>query len=184
MIEEPARLGVAMASSLPDETAFTKALLIIEDDTLDIQVVIGKLRDLLKIDHVAYHLHKPSGDYVRLTYPDSWLKRYLNKDYGKVDLIRRHGFQRVRSFNWNELKFQSAAEESFRADYLSHGIGPQGFSIPLTKHGHRALFSISSSRSEREWMDFLATNRSTLIKIANRLHRRVVVEVFGEEARS
>ena len=67
-------------------------------------------------------------------------------------------------------------------DALSHGIGPYGFSIPLlTKHGHRALISISFSRSEQEWTNFLATTRSALIQIANRLHRRVVVEVFGED---
>lgn len=102
--------------------------------------------------------------------------------YADVDPVLREGFRRTLPFNWNELTIQSAAEASFLADALSHGVGPHGFSIPvLSKHGHRALLSISFSRSEQEWRNFLATTQSTLIQIANRLHRRVIVEVFGED---
>lgn len=178
-------MGVAMETSLPDEKRLTEAFSIIEN-TPEIEVVIGKLRDLLNIDHVVYHSSKfgasPSVDpYIRLTYPASWIKRYLQMGYVEVDPVLREGFQRSLPFNWNELTIQTAAEASFLADALSHGVGPYGFSIPVqSKHGHRGLFSISSSRSEREWMDFLAATRATLIQIANRLHRRVIIEVFGE----
>ena len=93
--------------------------------------------------------------------------------YADIDPVLREGFQRTLPFKWNELTIQSPAEASFMADALSHGVGPHGFSIPVvTKHGHRALFSMSFSRSEQEWANFLTTNRSTLIQIANRLHRR------------
>jgi DNA-binding CsgD family transcriptional regulator len=51
----------------------------------------------------------------------------------------------------------------------------------VNKYGHRALFSISSSQSEQEWQRFLSTHKSTMIQIANRLHRRVVAEVFDED---
>jgi DNA-binding CsgD family transcriptional regulator len=46
---------------------------------------------------------------------------------------------------------------------------------------HRALFSILFSGSEKEWINFLRTNRPTLIEIANRVHRRVIGEIFGED---
>ena len=177
---------MAMATSLADETRLTEAFSIIEN-TPEIEVVIGKLRDLLNVDHVVYNSSKlgasPSADpYIRLTYPASWIKRYLQMGYADVDPVLREGFRRTLPFNWNELTIQSAAEASFLADALSHGVGPHGFSIPvLSKHGHRALLSISFSRSEQEWRNFLATTQSTLIQIANRLHRRVIVEVFGED---
>jgi len=168
-----------MASRLPDEKTLTEAISIVED-TPDMEMAIGKLRDLLNIDHVVYYLPKPgAAPYVRLSYPASWIKRYLEMSYGKIDPISRAGNQRTLPFNWDELEIKSAAEASFLADALSHGIGPHGFSIPLSEHGHWALFSISFSRSEQEWTDFLATTQSTLIQIANRLHRRVVAEVFG-----
>lgn len=91
-------------------------------------------------------------------------------------------FLRTVPFSWSELTIESAAQASFFADALAHGVGPHGYSIPVVnKHGHRGLFSVSSSQSEQEWKRFLAVHRSTMIQIANRLHRRVVAEVFYED---
>jgi DNA-binding CsgD family transcriptional regulator len=125
----------------------------------------------------------PSADmYVRLTYPASWIKRYLQMSYADVDPVVREGFLRTVPFSWSELTIESAAQASFFADALAHGVGPQGYSIPVVnKHGHRVLFSFSSSQSEQEWKRFLAVHRSTMIQIANRIHRRVVAEVFYED---
>jgi LuxR family transcriptional regulator, quorum-sensing system regulator CinR len=174
-------LGATMTNILPDEKTLSEAFSIIAA-TSNTEVVIDKLRDLLKVDHVVYYMPKPSGAaFVRLTYPASWIKRYLQMNYASVDPISREAAQRTLPFSWNELKIQSAAEASFLADALSHGIGPHGFSIPLSEHGHWALFSISFSGSEQEWSHFLAATRSTLVQIANRLHDRFVVEIFGED---
>jgi len=176
-------LGLAMTTALPDEERVTKAFSIIET-TPEMEEVIEKLRDVLNVDHVVYSLARPpAGLYIHLTYPCSWIKRYINMGYADVDPISREGSQRTRPFSWNELTIQSAAETSFLTDALSHGIGPHGFSVPLLTENerHRALFSISFSRSEQEWTNFLATTRSALVQIANRLHRGVVVEVVGED---
>lgn len=51
----------------------------------------------------------------------------------------------------------------------------------LGKHGHRGLFSVSSSGSAADWVNFLAKTQSNLIQIANRLHRRVLFEIFGDD---
>ena len=175
-----------MATSLPDEERLTEAFSIV-DNTPDLEVAVVKLRNLLGIDHVVYHSSKlgasPSSDpYIRLTYPASWIKRYLQMGYVDLDPVVREGFRRTLPFNWNELTIQSPEEMSFLTDALAHGVGPYGFSIPVqSKYGHRALFSISSSGSEQEWTNFLATTQPMLIQIANRLHRRVIAQVFGED---
>jgi len=170
----------------PDERTLTEAFSIIES-VPEMEVVVEKLRDLLLVDHVVYHSSKlgasPSVDpYIRLTYPASWIKRYLQMGYVDIDPVVREGFRRTLPFNWNELTIQNATEASFLADALSHGVGPYGFSIPVvSKRGHRALFSISSSRPEPEWKNYVAINLAVLVEIANRLHSRVIVEVFGED---
>jgi hypothetical protein len=46
-------MGVAMANNLSEEKALSEAFSIIEH-TPDTQVVIDKLRYLLKVDHVVY----------------------------------------------------------------------------------------------------------------------------------
>jgi LuxR family transcriptional regulator, quorum-sensing system regulator CinR len=185
------RLGLAMVAvtGRPDESLLIEAFQIIEGAP-ETSVAVAKLRDLLTVDHVLYHSSKfgaaPSdpqrGPYIRLTYPASWIQRYLQMGYAEVDPVLREAFKRTLPFSWNQLTIESAAEASFMADAVAHGVGPHGFSIPvLTKHGHRAHFAVSFSRSEQEWSNYLDTTRSTLIEIANRLHRRVMVEVFGEE---
>jgi DNA-binding CsgD family transcriptional regulator len=108
--------------------------------------------------------------------------RYLQMGYADIDPVMREAFRRTIPFEWSELTIESEAEASFLADAASHGVGPHGFSIPvLTKHGHRGHFGVSFSRSMQEWSTFLRAARPTLIEIANRLHRRVIAEVFGED---
>jgi Autoinducer binding domain len=171
-----------MAIGLSKDKVLSEAFSIIEH-TPDTQVVIDKLRDLLKVDHAVYYLPKlGSAPFIRLTYPASWIKRYLQMDYAKIDPIAREGARRTLPFNWNELKIQSSAEASFLADALSFGVGPHGFSIPLSDRGHRALFSISFSGSEQEWRNFLATTQCSLIQIANRLHCRIVIDLFDKHS--
>jgi DNA-binding CsgD family transcriptional regulator len=169
-----------------DETMLLGAYAIIES-TPEMETAIAKLRDFLKIDHLVYHSSKlgasPSVDpYIRLTYPASWIKRYLQMGYVDLDPVVREGFLRTLPFDWSELKVQSAAEYAFLTDALAHGVGPHGYSIPVrSKHGHRGLFSLSFSRSQEEWASFLETTQPALIQIANRVHRRVIAEVFGED---
>ena len=175
-----------MAPSVPDEPRLLEAFSII-DHTPEMDETISKLRDLLAVDHLVYHSSKmgasPSADpYIRLTYPASWIKRYLQMGYVDIDPVLREGFLRTLPFDWSELKIQNAVEGAFLVDALAHGVGPHGLSIPVqSKHGHRALFSVSFSRSEQEWADFRKTTQPTLIEIANRVHRRVIREIFAED---
>ena len=175
-----------MATNGSDDEKLLQAYSIIEN-TPDMEETIIKLRDLLNVDHLVYHSSKlgasPSVDpYIRLTYPAAWIKRYLQMGYVDIDPVLREGFLRTLPFDWSELKIQSPAEMSFLADALAHGVGPHGLSIPVqSKHGHRALFSISFSRSEDEWQHFRRTTLPALIDIAHRIHRRVISEVFGED---
>lgn len=173
-------IGVARENTLQD--AFS-----IVDSMPDIEATVTRLRDVLGVDHVVYHSSKlgasPSSDpYIRLTYPASWIKRYLQMGYVDVDPVLREGFRRTLPFDWGELTITTEAEAALMMDALAHGIGPHGYSIPVrSKEGHRGLFSISYSGSDQEWMDFLASYQPVLIQIANRLHRRVIAEIFGEQ---
>jgi LuxR family transcriptional regulator, quorum-sensing system regulator CinR len=171
---------------VPADKILLEAFSIIEN-TQDMEAVIISVRDLLNVDHAVYNCSKlaatPSlaSHYIRLTYPAAWIKRYLLMGYIDVDPVIREGYARALPFDWNELKVNNAAEESFWTDAYAHGIGPQGLSIPVrSKRGHPGLFSISSKRSTKDWVDFRRPMQSTLIQIANRIHQRVISELFGE----
>jgi LuxR family transcriptional regulator, quorum-sensing system regulator CinR len=173
-----------MTASLPKDDLLEEAFSIVESAP-DIDGVVTRLRDFLGVDHVVYYSSKiqgPTAPYVRLTYPATWIKRYLQMGYGDVDPVLREGFKRTLPFEWNELKFASPAEASFLSDALAYGIGPYGYAIPVSsKHAYRGLLTVCSSKSDQWWDDFLSSTRAALIQIANRLHSRVVVEVFGKD---
>src|SRR5579862_7200332 len=124
------RLDEDMATRAPDEERLLEAYAIIED-TPEMEATITKLRDFLNVDHLVYHSSKlgasPSADpFIRLTYPASWIKRYLQMGYVDVDPVIREGFLRTLPFDWSELTIQTAAEVAFLTDALAHGVGPHG----------------------------------------------------------
>jgi len=130
LIDKPMQ---TMADSLSKDDLLTEAFAIVEN-TQDMDGVVSKLRDLLKVDHVVYYsskLEAPTVPYIRLTYPGSWVKRYLQMGYGEVDLVLREGFKRTLPFEWKEMQFVSPAEAAFQSDALAHGIGPHGYTIPV-----------------------------------------------------
>jgi DNA-binding CsgD family transcriptional regulator len=180
------RPGQPMSINGVDDRKLAEAFAII-DETLDMEAAIAGLRDIIGVDHLVYHSSKlgtsPSADpYIRLTYPASWIKRYLQMNYVDVDPVLREGFLRTLPFDWSELKVGSEREGAFMLDALAHGVGPFGMSIPLrSKRGHRGLFSLSSSGPAEAWRAFRKASLPALIDIGNRLHRRVIREVFGEE---
>jgi LuxR family transcriptional regulator, quorum-sensing system regulator CinR len=174
-------------AGVPDEKLLLDAFSIIES-TPDMEVVVTRLRDLLKVDHVVYFSSKLAGSpsplshYIRLTYPASWIKRYLQMGYIDIDPVVREGYVRILPFDWSELKIQSASEKSFWADALAHGVGPRGFSIPVrSKRGPRGLFTLSSTSQENDWSNYKRVMQSTLIQIANRVHQRVIRELSGSD---
>jgi LuxR family transcriptional regulator, quorum-sensing system regulator CinR len=175
-----------MSIGAADDDLLLKAYAIIER-TIEVELTVSALRDHLRVDHLVYHSSKlgasPSADpYIKLTYPDAWIKRYLQMGYIDVDPVIREGFMRTLPFDWSELKIETTAEASFLMDALAHGVGPRGLSIPVqSKHGHRALFSISCSWSDDKWISFVNSTQTTLLRIANRLHRRVVADIFGDD---
>ena len=97
-----------MATMAADERILTRAFEIIEN-VQDTELVVCKLRDILQIDHAVYHSSKlgvsPTADpYIRLTYPATWIRRYLIMGYGDIDPVLREGFQRTLPFKWSELR--------------------------------------------------------------------------------
>jgi LuxR family transcriptional regulator, quorum-sensing system regulator CinR len=175
-----------MDTDAANEAKLRDALSIVAQ-TPDMDQLVAALRDFLAVDHLVYHSSKrgasPSVDpYIRLTYPADWIKRYLQMGYVDVDPVLREGFLRTLPFDWSEVEIRTNEEASFIQDAFAHGVGPFGLSIPLrSKSGHRGLFSISFSRSESDWMALRASNLDLMIEVANRIHRRVIKEIFGED---
>ncbi|MEP1990329.1 MAG: LuxR family transcriptional regulator [Ascidiaceihabitans sp.] len=134
-----------------------------------LQTAIEHLRDQMAVDHMVYHWVDSSGDHYGCgTYADAWRERYLEMNYIRIDPVIVGCFQIFHAVDWKRLDWSSKASRSFREDSMKHGIGNQGFSIPIRgPAGQFALFTISHTCDDASWEAFTSENRRDLILIAH-----------------
>ena len=75
----------------------------------NVDAAIRILQAQYGLDFVTYHLaqtiaSKIDSPFVRTTYPDAWVSRYLLNSYVKVDPIVKQGFERQLPFDWSEVE--------------------------------------------------------------------------------
>ncbi|WP_223163080.1 helix-turn-helix transcriptional regulator [Roseivivax sediminis] len=135
----------------------------------DLQAFSERLCTDLGISHVVYHWVSGSGDqYGCGTYPASWVARYVEKGYLRVDPVVQGCYQRFHPVNWKQLDWSSRAARAFLADAVAHGVGNQGFSIPIRgPNGQFALFTINHSCDDNHWEMFTTESRRDLILLAH-----------------
>ncbi len=136
------------------------------------------------LDFVTYHLALTIADvvdtpYVRTTYRDSWISRYLLRDYVKIDPVLREGLVRQLPFDWREVDVPQAAHE-FLLDAQDHGVGVNGYSMPIIDKSRRALLSLNSRREDDEWSATVAQYRAEWMELALLIHHKAIFELHGE----
>ena len=139
-------------------------------DRLDrIQELVLDLRDMFQVDHIVYHWISVDGEqYGFGSYSPDWAQRYQDQDYIRIDPVVIGCFQRFHPVDWKRLDWSSKAARAFRADAIAHGVGNQGFSIPIRgPNGQFALFTLSHSCSDADWDVFTTTHQRDLIVIAH-----------------
>lgn len=159
-------------------------------DTLEgIQEVIVKLRDAYSVDHIIYHWVDSAGEqYGCGTYSDEWRDHYIAQNYIRVDPVIIGCFQRFHPVDWKRLDWSGKPARGFLADALKHGVGNQGFSIPIRgPNGQFALFTVNHNCDDKEWTEFSELNSRELILIAHYFNRKALEfepERKGEQSRA
>ncbi|MCC1491664.1 LuxR family transcriptional regulator [Cognatishimia sp. F0-27] len=142
----------------------------------DLYGAIFELRDNIGVDHLVYHWVNSSGDqYGCGTYDQVWVDRYLEKGYLRIDPVIQGCFQRFHPVDWKQLDWSGKAQRAFLQDAITHGVGNQGFSIPIRgPNGQFAAFTASHNCSDEEWGAFTEKNRRDLILIAHYFNQRAL----------
>ena len=162
-----------------------KSAYTIVEDTKDVQNVIDQIRALYGLHHCVFHLGQTQIDtldrpFVKTTYPDSWISRYLLKGYVNVDPVAKEGFLRMLPFEWQDLEIDESAIEMMM-DAAQHDVGRSGYSIPIIdRQARRSLFSVTSNIAGGEWREFIEERGADLQEIAHQVHRKALAEIFGE----
>lgn len=134
------------------------------------------LRDSFEIDHVVYHWVSADGEqYGFGTYDPVWVQRYVDKEYLRVDPVVLGCFQRFHPVDWKRLDWSSKAARLFRVDAVQHGIGNQGFSVPIRgPNGQFALFTLSHTCDDDTWDAFTKNNQREILLIAHYLNQKAL----------
>ncbi len=157
----------------------------IVDATDDVLSILDQIRDLYGLHHCVFHLGQTKVDaldrpYVKTTYPDAWVSRYLLKGYVNVDPVAREGFLRMLPFDWRELEIDETAMEMM-ADAVKYDIGANGYSVPvIDRSARRSLFSVTSQLTDTAWDEFLAAHAGDFQEIAHRIHRKALADLHGD----
>ena len=150
----------------------------------DVESALHMFNKVYRIDFSTYHLAQTIADvidipFVRTTYPVPWVSRYLLRGYAKIDPILRDGIMRQMPFDWREVDIPGTAHE-FLADAAEHGVGANGYSIPIIDKSRRALLSLNSHRLPEEWSGIVAHHRNEWRELAFLIHHKAIFELHGE----
>lgn len=161
----------------------------------DLQHIVVELRDKLCVAHVVYHwVAADAGSDGKLqtfdnifdegfrgkqygcgTYDPAWVHRYLEKGYLRVDPVVQGCYQRFHPVDWKRLDWSGKAARTLVQDAIAHGVGNQGYSIPLRgPNGQFALFSVSHDCDDETWESFIDSSRRYLILIAHYINQKAL----------
>lgn len=134
------------------------------------------LRAELGVRHIVYHWVSAEGEQWGCgTYDPEWVRRYVDLDYIRVDPVVSGCFGRFGPVDWKRLDWSSKAARAFLGDALAHGVGHQGFSVPVRgPSGQFALFTVSDDRDDDSWAAFIEAEQRVVVLAAHLLHRRAL----------
>nr|WP_254702448.1 autoinducer binding domain-containing protein [Roseivivax sp. THAF197b] len=166
-------MGIALPSSGLDGQLARLEAAISQDD---LQPLIENLRDHYRVDHIVYHWVAADGEQFGCgTYDPAWVTRYLDKGYLRVDPVIIGCFQRFHPVDWKRLDWSSKSARAFLRDAMDHGLGNQGFSVPIRgPNGQFALFTLNHSCDDDVWESFTESHRRELILIAHYFNQKAL----------
>ncbi len=145
-------------------------------DVAAMQATSERLRDHFRVDHLVYHWVSAAGDqYGCGTYDPVWVEHYLERDYLRIDPVIRGCYQRFHPVDWKTLDWSGKAARAFLKDALLHGLGNQGYSVPLRgPNGQFALFTVNHRCDDHAWRVFIETNRRDMILCAHYFNEKAL----------
>lgn len=105
---------------------------------------------------------------AKVTYLFRWQATYFLKQYASIDPVITHGKTAVWPFDWEDVMKDDPAVRQFFEDAARHGVGQNGYSIPVRSDpgAEFSIISFSSDHSKQEWVRFKAENAGRMAQLA------------------
>lgn len=141
----------------------------------EIAPILGEIAGELRAANMTYAAETDaptaSNSPIRFitTYSKEWEGRYLSRGYMQVDPVPL-GISSPLPFDWQTAGGATAARWLFR-EAESYGVGRQGVVVPIRdKAGRRALITLTSFHSDREWQTTRWRYQTLIAAVAPYLH--------------
>ena len=122
-----------------------------------IEAVICSLASRYGVKSAAYLGAGISGmpasePFLAVTYSADWVEHYKEHRYVRIDPVVSIGLRRLLPFDWTEFGEPEGVLKTFFGEASEFGLGRRGLTIPVHgRGGDRALFTITTDLSERDW---------------------------------
>lgn len=146
----------------------------------DIETFLRDVRDQYGLRHTVYHavalpgINKPNPVLI-LTYPDDWVRHYIEKDYFAIDPVVATSPVSMLPVDWGTLSKRTPAARNLFGEAIEYKIGRQGLTIPIRgPNGDSALFSITSDAPNAEWQRARRYYARDFQLIGHAIHAKVI----------
>jgi DNA-binding CsgD family transcriptional regulator len=142
--------------------------------------VLANLRDESGLAHLVYHaVHIPASDkrnpLLLLTYDDAWVKRYVERDYFRIDPVVIAGSKGFLPIDWMTVDRDTTQAQHFFAEADRYGVGRHGFTVPIRGPlGERALFTLTTNETDEHWYRWRFTYLKDFRLLADYFHDRAM----------
>ncbi|UWQ80288.1 autoinducer binding domain-containing protein [Leisingera sp. S132] len=146
-------------------------------ETMDgLQKIVEQVCAVFAVDHAMYLWVETAGNHYYFgSYSREWTDRYVERAYARVDPVVVGCYQRFHPVDWKRLDWSPKPAREFLKDALKHGVGNQGYAIPIRgPNGQFALFTVSHSCDDAAWEKITEKYGRDLILMAHYFNRKVL----------
>jgi len=133
--------------------------------------LLGRLAEKIGVSHCTLHVvaEAPATNFstkVLTTYPEEWVSCYVNRRYSSIDPVGRACLAGDRAFFWDSLDHAVPLLRAFWEDAAAHGVGPAGYTLPITTdRGDKVAVSICSSDDPESFRNNIDRYESDLLSL-------------------
>lgn len=142
----------------------------------EVQVWAHELRDHFGVTHVVYHTVTHKGEQVgAFTYSLDWARRYVERDYRSIDPVVLSALRRFHPMDWKSLDWSSPQARQMARDAAEHGIGNQGWTVPIWgPSGEFAFFILNHNTDDASWQRFTEAKGKEILLVSHLMHQQAM----------
>ena len=149
-------------------------------DAAKMPMLLAKIADIYGLKSVAYLgvglTDRPDQEpYLAVTYSPEWVERYKTEHYVDIDPTIQTGLRRILPIDWGEFARESKKVRRLFGEAVEFGLGRRGISFPIHgRCGDRALVSISTDLSDRDWQHLRFPYMRDFHVLAAHMHQAIL----------